>query len=159
MADYTLKTPAWARDFDNRKRHCFEDIEGRRWLQGFLNTECRTAFLNTECRTAHDPKLTGKTEWLRFIHEFGETLSAYDNPFTSDSGGFRLLNDYCHPTSDGRLAYCETYLRPKSDIWGLSPVFRVFLANESGWARIECYEEDLVGNCETALAAVEASYR
>jgi len=143
-----MATIAWSRDFDNSPRHCFEGNDGHRWLNGDIDTECRKA---------HTPRLIGLTEWLRFIREFGAQVSEDQNPFTSE-GGFRLLNDYSHPTSDGRLAYAETYLREKPDSWGLSPVFRVFLDNKAGWARIECYDEELVGACDLALLAVERSY-
>lgn len=156
-------TTAWARDFNNQRRHCFEDKDGNRWREGNINTRC------TE---EHDPKLTGPTEWLRFIREFGGLFPVQvqtppweeiANPFTSeDAEGLHFLFNEVdgHTTSDGRRTYCETYLRRKSaDSWGLNPVFRVFLANDEGWARIECYDEKLVGLCEQALASVERSYR
>jgi hypothetical protein len=94
---------------------------------------------------------------MRFIHAVGKLLPDNLNPFTSE-GSFKLLNDYAHPTTDGRITYAETYLRCKPESWGLSPVFRVFLANDSGWARIECYDDALVGICEQALEIVEQSY-
>ena len=111
------------------------------------------------CQAEHDPKLTGPTEWLRFIREFSYVIPA-GNPFTTEDGSHFLLNEVDgHPTSDGRHAYAETYLRKHANDWGLEPVFRVFLDNEAGWARIECYDEDIVGACEQALTAVERSYQ
>ena len=146
--------PAWARDFNNQPRHCWEDVDGKRWLEG--------GFPVKECTEDHDPRLAGNTEWLRFIREFGGLLriSGSPSPFTSNDGRHMLLNEVDgHRTSDGRTTYCETYLRANSeDVWGVKPVFRVFLHNEAGWARIECYDEDLVGLCEQALGEVERSY-
>jgi len=158
--DYTLTTPAWARDFNNKPRHC--------WLlkDGSLALDQRAPQYNPQdgfgqpCpipAAQHDPRLIGNPEWLRFIREVGGLLTEHDNPFASE-GEFFLLNDNAHPTSDGRITYAETYIAPKPNSWGLRPVFRVFLANDSGWARIECYDEQLVGICEQALAAVEDSY-
>lgn len=149
--------PAWARDFDNRRRHCYQGKnpdtgEPRRWLNGKFDQTC------TE---DHDPKLTGDVEWLRFIRRFGKDDSPFhpsDQPGPNDPRYFLLNETDGHTTSDGRRAYSETYLVQKGDSWGLDPVFRVFLANAEGWARIECYDEELVGRCELALAAVEASY-
>ena len=143
-------TPAWARDFNNQPRHCNEG-NGRRWRFGSWGGQ-------VECTMDHDPKLAGTVEWLRFIREFGHVIPAA-NPFTSEDGRHFLLNEVDgHPTSDGRHTYCETYLFKKGDSWGLDPRFRVFLDNEAGWARIECYDEDIVGACEQALMLVERSY-
>jgi hypothetical protein len=139
-------TPAWARDFNNQRRHCWQGT-GRRWIEGKIDQTC------TE---DHDPKLTGAVEWLRFIRAFGMA------PFApkDDEKSYFLLNETDgHATNDGRVAYSETYLRKNPTDWGLKPVFRVFLDNTAGWARIECYDEELVGSCELALAAVEESYK
>ena len=154
-------TPAWARDFNNQPRHCWVNVHGGRFLDwrvaGYVPGEM------TECHTDHDPRLVGNTEWLRFIHAFG--AAAIDNPFApNDQPGpndprYYLFNEVDgHSTSDGRHAYCETYLLQQPQSWGADPVFRVFLANEAGWARIECYDEKMVGACEQALGEVERSY-
>jgi hypothetical protein len=146
-------TPAWARDFNNAPRHCWEDKHGDRWLQG--NGQ-------VQCTSLHDPKLVGATEWMRFIRWFG--VAARDatavNPFTADDKAGHLLIEHGHTTSDGRpTIFCETYLRDKSeDDWGVVAVFRVFLNNDPDWARIECYDNELVGLCEIALGLVEKSY-
>ena len=146
---------AWARDFNNQPRHCWEDIDGKRWLQG--------GFPVRACTDDHDPKLAGNTEWLRFVRWFGALAknAGIPSPFTSNDGRHMLLNEVDgHRTTDGRSTYSETYLRANSeDVWGLKVVFRVFLDNEGGWARIECYDEELVGLCEQALAETERSYQ
>jgi hypothetical protein len=148
---------AWGRDFNNQKRHCFQNDKGERFLNGSLDRRCRTD---------HDPKLTGATEWLRFIREFGAVakVAGHPNPFAPDDDAvdlYFLLNEIDgHTTSDGRRTYAEAYLfrTHGTGSWGLNPVFRVFLDNEAGWARVECYDKELTGSCEQALAAVEASY-
>jgi hypothetical protein len=114
------------------------------------------------CTEDHDPKLIGQVEWLRFIHTFNDITieQNHDNPFAPGglTRGHYLLNETGAQTSDGRLTYSETYLRQKGKDWGVESVFRVFLANEAGWARIECYDEEMVGFCEQALGEVERSY-
>ena len=127
--------PAWARDFNNSPRDERSD----------------------------NPRARGVVEWLRFIRAFGRVST--DNPFyhdeqpgPNDPRYYLLFEVDGHQTSDGRLAYCETYLRQHAEDWGVEPVFRVFLA-KAGWARIECYDEALVGECEQALTIVEESYQ
>ena len=153
-------TTAWARDFNNQPRHCWIGFDGLRWLDnrslGYRPGE------KTECTEDHDPKLAGPTEWLRFIRAFGAAAieQKHDNPFAPGglTRGYYLLNETGAQTSDGRLTYSETYLRHKGESWGVESVFRVFLDNAAGWARIECYDEDYVGSCEQALGEVERIY-
>lgn len=163
--------PAWARDFNNQRRHCWPDRDGARMLDQNAAEYKRGDWEPQPCTTEHDPKLTGNVEWLRFIREFGRVAKSFGpedtgvpNPFGADDKRHFLLNEVDgHTTSDGRRTYCETYLRSDAqddaDLWGLKVVFRVFLDNEAGWARIECYDEELVGECEQALAKVEESYQ
>ena len=99
-------------------------------------------------------------EWLRFVRGFGEWSDT--NPFMGDADTppyFLFLNAFGQPTSTGRIAYTESYFRRHPSDWGLDIVFRVFLDNAAGWARIECYDENLVGACELTLAKVEESYK
>jgi len=154
-----MTTPAWARDFNNERRHCWDGPNGR-WLDSQESFDT-----DRLCTDEHDPKLTGQVEWLRFVHEFGTAAkaAAIANPFapdlsTPEEGIFHLLSEQGQATSDGRITFTEAYLREKGSNWGMEPVFRVFLANADGWARIECYDHELVGLCEQALGAVERSY-
>jgi hypothetical protein len=151
---------AWARDFNNQRRHCWETLDGARRLE---KIDWEADEPKHVCDEDHDPKLAGQVEWLRFVHEFGALAkeAGVPSPFTSDDGRHFLLNEVDgHRTTDGRVTYAETYLRANpGDVWGIKPVFRVFLDNEGGWAAIECYDNDLVGLCEQALAKVEASYQ
>lgn len=156
-------TPAWARDFNNQTRHCWEGANGKRYLDNRApeyDYEADEPQLQP-CTVEHDPKRAGEVEWLRFIRAFHAAVNG-GSPFSPDelSTTYFLLNESDgHMTSQGRLAYSETYLRKNPHDWGMKPVFRVFLDNEADWARIECYDEELVGSCELALASVEASYR
>lgn len=156
--------PAWARDFNNQRRHCWENRDGTLTVDVWAKKVSDDLDAPMTCDGNHDPKLIGQVEWLRFVREFGPVAASFphDNPFAprEDETRYALLNEVDgHRTSDGRHTYSETYLRRSVNDWGVKPVFRVFLDNEAGWARIECYDEGYVGSCELTLAAVEASYR
>lgn len=153
--------PAWARNFNNQKRHCWEGRDGQRFLDTSAPEYDIDGDITQLCTIVHDPKRAGEVEWLRFVRAFHVAVLG-GSPFAPDelTAIYLLLNESDgHMTSEGRLAYCETYLRKNPNDWGLKPVFRLFLDNEASWSRIECYDEELVGNCEIALAAVEASYK
>lgn len=154
--------PAWARNFNNQPRHCWEGRDGIRFLDNRApEYDHESSDPSQTCTVEHDPKRAGEVEWLRFVRAF-HTAVLGGSPFAPDdlAAAYFLLNESDgHTTSEGRLAYCESYLRKNPNDWGLKAVFRVFLDNEAGWSRIECYDENLVGECEIALAAVEASYK
>lgn len=164
-------TPAWAREFNSDQRHCWEGPDGTRRLDNRADSYVHgwDAPADQLCTIVHDPRLTGRPEWLRFIHAFAKIAveAGQRNPFgveplpdgTDDPTNHLLIEYDGHPTSDGRRLYVETYLREHETDWGLTVVFRNFFDREAGRCRIECYDENLVGLCEQALGEVERSYR
>ena len=156
MPDFTPKVPDWAQNFANEGIHCFFNTKERKWTkQGYpFGEEC------TEWREHWTRR--GKSQWMRFIHAFGEQVDREDNPFVADKDDepkrrFMFIDSHGGLTSDGRRTFSENYFRNESD-WGLRIKMRVFLANDSKWARIECFDPELVRACEQAWAAVEQSY-
>lgn len=143
----------WSADFNNQRRHCWHVPAANIWmLDGDAN--------DRECHTWREhPKLRGNVEWRRFIRAFWEQLDDAPNPFTNEEKFVLFIEYDGHRTSDGRLAYVETYARRHTDDWGIDPTFRIFLDNDAGWARIECYETALAEACQMALASVAQSYR
>ena len=132
----------WGQDFNNEKRHCWYLKDGTRYLNGSFEKPCKAYHA--------DPKVVGEVEWLRFIHEW----LAFGKEFVpSDDGGRLFLNSAGTYTTDGRYAYCEEYY-DKDDVL----TFRVFLQNDEGWARIECYKPELIEQCNAAYEKVQWSY-
>lgn len=142
----------WSADFDNMARHCWFSRGAQVWMrEGYVD--------DRTCQRWRDhPKLRGNVEWRRFISAFRDQLNGEPNPFTNEDNFVLFIEYDGHHTSDGRLTYVETYARRSKDSWGINPTFRVFLDNDNGWARIECYEIALVEACQMALAAVAQSY-
>ena len=106
--------------------------------------------------------------WLRFIRAFADQLDGDQvNPFGSEPDDttyhrkLLILESDGHPTSDGRLTFCESYFtrgEGHKGVYGWEPALRVFLANDDQWARIECYQDEYVQACEMAMTAVTQSY-
>jgi hypothetical protein len=154
---------AWARDFDNSPRHCWESRDGTRTLDNRVPEYDHDLTMGENiCTVEHDPRLTGSPEWLRFVREYGALAPEGKRYFTDD--GQLWINPTGLPTSTGRLMYAEAYFnqRPHDtrQLPGFSTrlKFAVFIANGEKYARIECYDESLLDLCQQAMLAVEASY-
>lgn len=159
---------AWGRDFDNSPRHCFRGIDPD-------NGNAPTNWMNgtgERCLLDHasDDKTVGESEWMRFIHEFGQLAKAKlgekGNPFTGTDADGRnytlLIESTGAPVAggfygEGKVLWCETYLDIRKE-YETKIVFRVFIWNERQYARIECYEPELKELCEEADLIVQASY-
>lgn len=128
----------WAKDFDNSKRHCWPLNDGTRTLEGHFDKKCLLDH-------SDNPKVIGKVEWLRFIH-------AYSGEFNPPEGS-KIHFTHGLRTSDGRYAYAEEYPDTDGNL-----KFRVFLDNENGWARIECYKPEYFEMCDSAYESVVKSY-
>ena len=154
--DFRPSEPLWAQDFPNEGIHCYFNTVERKWMTN--------QYPHEECRDwKSHPQRRGKSPWMRFIHAFSDQLNGLPNPFTSasddDAPKFTLyLQGDGSTTSDGRRAFCEHYMRLGARDWGLSAVIRVFVANDSGWARVECFDPEYVRACTQAAAAVEQHY-
>ena len=153
--NYHPGKPAWAHEFSNKPIHCFFNKRERRWeLAAYPNDECTT--------WREHPQQRGLSPWLRFIRAFGDQVDRNTNPFVDCGGGDPLkllfIESDGHPTSDGRLTFCETYLTRRSTENAWHAAMRVFLANDDGWARIECYDTDLADACLATMAATDQQY-
>lgn len=113
----------WIKQFDNTQRHCWERIDGTRFLnQG-----------EGDCNKDHsdNPKVTGKVEWMRFIHSIRD--------LGVNVGDVKL-------SKEGDVGV-ETY-----------PDFIVYLNTAAGTASIACVNESLSGTFQAAYDKVQASY-
>jgi hypothetical protein len=131
----------WQHTFDNRKRHCWELKDGTRCLEGSSLLE------SPPCTTDHsaDPKVVGKVEWMRFIHEVGQIMPEETNPFLSGISISQHQEVYSDPQGQARVI---VYFLGDLD-W-----------RESSWrVVIEAVDRTLKPMFDQALKAVEESYK
>jgi hypothetical protein len=103
-----------------------------------------------DCKAPH-PYLHDTVAWMQFIRKYVK-LPNYDGIFTAE-GNLKL-----HPrgeiqTQDYRDAFCEEYSKNGE------PVFRIFLDNDAGWARIECFDIERFNDYEHIRMEILESMR
>jgi hypothetical protein len=125
----------WSHTFDNRKRHCWEMADGTRKVDVSFNKQY--------CHQDHtaDPKVVGKVEWMRFIHEVQDLFHEGESPFShvfGVTGGVEIYRPEAHASwHEVRLIFSQQRLTTVT---------------------IETDDESLVLPFDRALALVEDSY-
>jgi hypothetical protein len=108
------------------------------------------------CDGAHDPKLAGQVEWIRFVKEVNKIL-IYKNNFdiTSDLDS-STLGGFGSPTQLGRdLHDSDGNHWPGFECY---PDWIIFTNPKTNKARIELHNKDLIESATRAYDEVQKSY-
>jgi hypothetical protein len=142
-------TVYWSGEFDNSHRHCWPDREGVNHLEGDWETVCNGG---------HNPRLSGKVEWMRFIHAVNRIIHEHNAAidFNDENMDISLFGGFGGPLQLGTGAHDS-----EGKHWPAFELYRdwvVFIDNANSEAKIELHNEDNFWIAEKAFDMVQAEY-